>query len=72
MKTKKKADSISENHRILRVTKNRLWGWLTKVDLFYSDESRRTSEDANDYKKDYLTDDDGFQQMSEVPDDLPF
>lgn len=69
----KESDLISENHRILRVTKNRLWGWLTKIDLFYSDDSRRTSENANDFRRDYLGDNnDSFQQMSDVPDDLPF
>lgn len=66
------SDLICEEHRVLRVTKNRLWGWLTKIDLFYSDESRRTSENREDFSRDYLADDDGFQIMDEIPDDLPF
>lgn len=69
----KDSDSISENHRILRVTKNRLWGWLTKIDLFYSDESRRTSEDANDFSRNYLgNNDNAWQEVDNVPNDIPF
>lgn len=69
----KDSDLISENHRILRVTKNRLWGWLTKIDLFYSDESRRTSEDANDFSRNYLGDNDNaWQEVDNVPNDIPF
>ena len=69
----KDSDSISENHRILRVTKNRLWGWLTKIDLFYSDESRRTSENANDFSRNYLgNNDNAWQEVDNVPNDIPF
>ena len=69
----KDSDLISENHRILRVTKNRLWGWLTKIDLFYSDESRRTSEDANDFSRNYLgNNDNAWQEVDNVPNDIPF
>ena len=69
----KETDAISENHRILRVTKNRLWGWLTKIDLFYSDESRRTSEDPDDFRKNYLSEDDNeWQNNKDDLDEIPF
>lgn len=69
----KESDAISENHRILRVTKNRLWGWLTKIDLFYSDESRRTSEDPDDFRKNYLSEDDNeWQNNKDDLDEIPF
>ena len=69
----KETDAISENHRILRVTKNRLWGWLTKIDLFYSDESRRTSESPDDFRKNYLSEDDNeWQNNKDDLDEIPF
>lgn len=69
----KETDAISEEHRILRVTKNRLWGWLTKIDLFYSDNSRRTSENQNDFRRNYLSENENeWQDVSELPDDIPF
>jgi len=68
----KESDLISENHRILRVTKNRLWGWLTKIDLFYSDESRRTAENERGFKKNYLNNSEDWQNVSDIPDELPF
>jgi twinkle protein len=69
----KETDAISENHRILRVTKNRLWVWLTKIDLFYSDESRRTSEDANDFRKNYLSDNDNeWQNTNDEEYEIPY
>ena len=68
----KESDLISENHRILRVTKNRLWGWLTKIDLFYSDNSRRTAENERGFKKNYLNNSEDWQNVSDIPDELPF
>ena len=59
--------------RTLRVTKNRLWGKLGEIDLFYSEESRRTSENAEDFRRDYLsTNEDAWQEVTEDMDELPF
>ena len=59
--------------RTLRVTKNRLWGKLGEIDLYYSEESRRTSEREDDFRRDYLsTNEDAWQEVTESMDELPF
>lgn len=59
--------------RTLRVTKNRLWGKLGEIELYYSEESRRTSENAEDFRKDYLSkNEDAWQEVTESMDELPF
>lgn len=57
-------DKITDNHdpefgqsdvRELIITKNRLTGKLGKVKLYYSDASRRISEDRNNFERDYIS-----------------
>lgn len=55
-----------ENERRLKVTKNRLTGRLGSIPLFYSDDSKRISEDKDNFNKNYLPD----TEFMEAPDDL--
>ena len=58
---------------MLNVTKNRLWGYVGQFDVWYSDESRRTSEVQEDFYKNYLGDkEDEWQQADSIPDEIPF
>lgn len=52
--------------RIIEVTKNRLTGKLGKFETWYSDNSRRISEDPNNFVKDYMN----FQTIDEQ--EIPF
>jgi len=62
----------SDNQRILNVTKNRLWGYTGQFDVWYSDESRRTSEDQNDFFKNYLGEKEDIWQQDTDLNDIPF
>ena len=61
-----------ENQRALKVTKNRLTGRLGSVDLFYSEDSKRISEDKDNFRKDYLPDEiDRFDDQNDM-EQIPF
>ena len=65
--------TVPDNQRMLNVTKNRLWGYVGQFDVWYSDESRRTSEVQEDFYKNYLGDkEDEWQQADSIPDEIPF
>lgn len=66
-----KEDRPEENERYLKVTKNRLTGRLGSVPLFYSDSSKRISEDNNNFSKNYLPDSE-WQQASEDLEEIPY
>lgn len=70
---KPKDSTVPDNQRTLNVTKNRLWGYVGQFDVWYSDESRRTSENQNDFRKDYLSgNEDAWQEVSDDMSELPF
>ena len=56
--------------RILKVTKNRLTGKLSDIDLYFSDFSKRISDTPNDFAKDYLKPDE--IAIKEIMEDIPF
>lgn len=46
----------ADNERVLKVTKNRLTGKLGNVRLYYSEDSKRISDDKDNFAKNYLKD----------------
>ena len=52
--------------RVIEVTKNRLTGKLGKFDTWFSENSRRISENPKDFSKDYLN----FKGVEEA--EIPF
>lgn len=65
-------DHPEENERYLKVTKNRLTGRLGSVPLFYSDSSKRISEDNNNFSKNYLPDSEWQQASAEDLEKIPY
>ena len=65
-------DHPEENERYLKVTKNRLTGRLGSVPLFYSDSSKRISEDNNNFSKNYLPDSEWKQATEEDLEKIPY
>ena len=61
-----------ENQRALKVTKNRLTGRLGSVDLFYSEDSKRISEDKENFRKDYLPEETGKFDDPDDMEQIPF
>lgn len=53
-----------EDLRILRVTKNRLTGKLGNIDMWFSDSSRRISDNQHDFTRSYM---DEFTEGMEIP-----
>ena len=62
-------DHPEENERYLKITKNRLTGRLGSVPLFYSEESKRISEDKDNFNKNYLPESewDSSKGIEEIP-----
>lgn len=61
-----------ENQRTLKVTKNRTTGKLGKVEVFYSEESKRISDVQNSFVREYLDAEKAFvdpeeDEMEEIP-----
>ena len=69
---KPKDSTVPDNQRTLNVTKNRLWGYIGQFDVWYSDESRRTSEIQDNYYKNYLGDKEDDWQKDVSLNDIPF
>ena len=60
-----------ENQRTLKVTKNRTTGKLGKLEVFYSEDSKRISDDNNNFVRDYLPKDKEFRDADDL-DDIPY
>lgn len=60
-----------ENQRTLKVTKNRTTGKLGKLEVFYSEESKRISDDNNNFVRDYLPKDKEFRDANDL-DEIPY
>jgi len=61
-----------DNQRTLKVTKNRTTGKLGKVEVFYSEESKRISDVQNSFVREYLDAEKAFvdpeeDEMEEIP-----
>jgi twinkle protein len=69
---KTKDSSATENQRVMKVTKNRLWGYTGEFNVWYSDDSRRTSEVEGNYYKNYLGDNEDEWQQDPDLNDIPF
>ena len=63
-------EKLADDVRVLKITKNRLTGKLGKVELYYSDDSKRISDDPANFAKDYMTD--RFISTDDLPDEIPF
>ena len=61
-------EKLADDIRVLKVTKNRLTGRLGKVELYYSENSKRISDDAADFRRDYLEKD--FEDV--LPEEIPY
>lgn len=75
-KSEKNVDPASQPPRQLAILKNRLTGRITgsnPIAMYYDEDSKRISESANDFNKDYIKDEHDFVQLT-VDDeaDIPF
>ena len=61
-----------ENQRTLKVTKNRTTGKLGRLEVFYSDGSKRISDDNNNFIRDYLPKDKTEFSDPDSYEEIPF